>query len=93
MQGTGAQAWARSRRRRGRCGAQARVLGRAGRQALGRQADAGLQALRGRARQAPGLGAGCAGWPGLCTRCTHLVFNPVFRLGIFPESLNEHCSL
>ena len=33
------------------------------------------------------------GWPGLCTRCTRLDFQTGFRLGIFPESVNEHCSL
>ena len=29
----------------------------------------------------------------LGARAPGLVFNLVFRLGIFPESLNEHCSL
>ena len=49
------------------------------------------------------LGARPAGWHGR-TACAHrlgqlggrapdLVFNLVFRLGIFPESLNEHWSL
>ena len=53
---------------------------------------------------APGAGrrrVGCAawawpgrlGWPGLCTRCTRLDFQTGFRLGIFPESVNEHCLL
>ena len=47
---------------------------------------------------------GAAGWALLCApgraSLTSWVlvhpawfFNPVFRLGIFPESLNEHCSL
>ena len=48
-------------------------------------------------RQAPAwaLGArpGHLGWPGLCTRCTRLDFQTGFRLGIFLESVNEHCSL
>ena len=41
------------------------------------------------------LGArpGRLGWPGLCTRCTRLDFQTGFRLDIFPESVNEHCSL
>ena len=53
------------------------------------------------ARGARGLGVAWAlgarpgrlGWPGLCTRCTRLDFQTGFRLGIFPESVNEHCSL
>ena len=51
------------------------------------------------ARQA-GLGTGPAAWAlgaragqGCALGALRLVFNPVFRLDIFPESLNEHCSL
>ena len=72
--------------------------------ALGAQeAGTGARQARGRtgrARQgrgAHGLGAGraaCAhGLGQLGARAPGLVFNLVFRLGFFPESLNEHCSL
>ena len=37
---------------------------------------------------APGVMAGPVG-----ARALDLIFKPVFRLGIFPESPNEHCSL
>ena len=36
---------------------------------------------------------GRAGWQDSALGALDLIFNPVFRLGIFPESLNEHCSL
>ena len=56
----------------------------------GRHGRAGARRARGRrgagARRAR-AGQGCA------LGALRLVFNPVFRLGIFPESLNEHCSL
>ena len=75
----------------GRAGA-----GRAGR-ARGQQARRRQAAGRG-ARGACAAGAegarpGRLGWPGLCTRCTRLDFQTGFQLGIFPESVNEHCSL
>ena len=95
--------WALGAGRAGRAAGEARTGGRPagargewqagcrhgarGRQILGargaRQAGAG--------RWARGLGArvgqSCALGP------LRLVFNSVFQLGIFPESLNEHCSL
>ena len=77
--------------RRGAAGRQhgARRVG--GRGAGGKHAGQSAAGAAG-ARQAHGLGAGHtawalgarlgrAGWPGLCTRCTPLVF----QLGIFPE--------
>ena len=74
----GAQAgrWARGKQARGR---QATVCGAHGACAAG-------------ARQAPGLGAGRAGWPW----AVHSVHSAHFRSVLtrfFPESLNEHCSL
>ena len=53
------------------------------------------------ARGVCGLGAGCAAcahrlgasWASFGARAPGLVFNLVFRLGIFHESLNEPCSL
>ena len=93
-----------SARRAGRAGVlQARVARSA--QAGERQAcGAGRRAGRGRAQQQARareawawLGAGratCAhGLGQLGARAPGLVFSLVFRLGIFPESLNEHCSL
>ena len=56
--------------------AQAGVRGRAG---VGRSGRAGVRSRR---RQA-GLGAGRAGWPGLCTRCTPLGFQPGFSTRYF----------
>ena len=72
----------------------ARVRGRAG----GRQRRAGRagRAQQGRGRCAAwvlGARPRRLGWPGLCTRCTRLDFQTGFRLGIFSESVNEHCSL
>ena len=66
--------------------ADARARGRAsGRQGCGTRCGAhGLGA--GRAACAHGLGQ-------LGARAPASVFNLVFRLGIFPESPNEHCSL
>ena len=66
-----------------------------------RATDAGARGVHGWAHGA--CEAQPAGWHGR-TACAHrlgqlgacapdLVFNLVFRLGIFPESLNEHCSL
>ena len=52
------------------------------------------QRASGSAQQARGRRATCAHRLGqLGASAPGLVFNPVFRLGIFPESLNEHCSL
>ena len=71
---------------RGRRWAQAADAGartkRHGRARGGRRQLGGRRA-RGRARQARGLGAGCAGWPGLCTRCTPLGFQPGFSTRYF----------
>ena len=92
---------------RGARGAQrtSRLMRRRARQACGRALGARQDALaNGRARR-PSAGArGAAGWALLCAPgraswaswvLVHPAwfFNPVFRLGIFPESLNEHCSL
>ena len=76
----------RGRRAGGRAGAQgARARGGGARQGRGSRSGAhGLGA--GRAACAHGLGQ-------LGTRAPDSVFNLVFRLGIFPESPNEHCSL
>ena len=80
----------------------ASVLGRAdglarqgAREAGARMAGSGAWGVRNRGgrRWARGLGTGRLGWPGLCTRCTRLDFQTGFRLVIFPESVNEHCSL
>ena len=55
-----------------------------------RGAGAGHAAGR---RWAHGARATCAhGLGQLGARAPGLVFNLVFQLGIFPESLNEHCS-
>ena len=70
-------------RRAGQAAAGARLGGRA----LG-AGRTGRWALRaGLARQGQ---AACAVLAG---RARALIFKPVFRLGIFPESPNEHCSL
>ena len=88
-------------------GSRLRRAGRAGgSSARARSAQAGERQARGvRQGAAAGAGArpgrgwalgarpGLAGWPGLCTRCTRLDFQTVFRLSIFPKSINEHCSL
>ena len=99
--GRWAHGWAR-RVRAGCSGGRRRTLGAGRAEALGVQA-LGAQAGRRRAGQAAGAGArglgtgraACAHRLGqLGARAPGLVFNPVFfRLGIFPESLNEHCSL
>ena len=91
----GQAAGARGRRQaRGAGGRRAAGRGRGavgGAQARGsRQAGAGHAGLTRPGHWARGLGAR-AGF-GLCARCTRPVFGPV-RLGIFLESLNEHCSL
>ena len=98
--------WARAERAGGRShsGAGRRwALGRAGgrgAQALGRAERAwqasgtGVQALGARGQAAGcrsgALGLGARAGQGCALR---LVFNPIFRLCIFPESLNKHCSL
>ena len=74
----------------GAVGAQACEAG-GGRHA-GRGAQArGARGVQVRGRQAWALGARAG--QGCALGALRLVFNPVFRLGIFPESLNEHCSL
>ena len=75
----------------------------AGRAARGRRGAGAGGARPGRwARSAWELGVRPRRWAGgLSARAgqgcalgaLRLVFNPVFRLSIFPESLNEHCSL
>ena len=55
---------------------------------LARQGQAACAALAGRAR----AWARLVCWLGqLGARALDLIFKPVFRLGIFPESPNEHC--
>ena len=96
----GAQRTSRLTRRRA---GQAAVApeGQACGRALGAQADA---RARGRACRREAGARGAAGWGLLCAPghaswaswvLVHPAwfFNLVFRLGIFPESLNEHCSL
>ena len=77
-----------SRRRRARGAAR---QGARGAQAAGRQART-QQGVAGRGRRAAWpLGARAS--QGCALGALRLVFNPVFRLSIFPDSLNEHCSL
>ena len=86
------QADARGRRQR-RAGRAGQACGRA----LGAQADARARRREAEARGAAGCALLCA--PGRASWASWVLvpsawfFNPVFRLGIFPESLNEHCSL
>ena len=65
--------------------------------AAGALQGAGHATGEAQARGARQAGAGHAGrarpGQGCALGALRLVFNPVFRLGIFPESLNEHCSL
>ena len=96
----------RAARRAGRAGQVCRdaqalghrlAQGRAERNGRARQGEAErCRARQGAAGARPGRWAHgqpcCWAGFGLCTRCTRPVFGPV-RLGIFPESLNEHCSL
>ena len=64
-----------------------RARGRASGRAAGRTVRAGTAGRQhGRAACAHRLGQ-------LGARAPGLVFSLVFRLGIFPKSLNEHCSL
>ena len=60
-----------------------------------RQPGAGRAAGRRWARATWVLGAqpGRAGWPWAVHLVHSAYFRSVFRLGIFPESVNEHCSL
>ena len=69
--------WARGRGAQRAQGREEQARGAGGRQALGSWGTRSLGAGR----------AGCA------LGALRLVFNLVFRLGIFPESLNEHCPL
>ena len=74
-----------------------RVVGR-GRGAAGERGARGRGAGRARpGRWLRGLGVGCAACAHrlgqLGARALGLVFNRLIRLGIFPESPNEHCSL
>ena len=90
------QAAGSRRRARGACG-RASARGRAqqawARGALGVGARGAGRGRTRRAAWALGARPRRLGWPGLCTRCTRLDFQTGFRLGIFPESINEHCSL
>ena len=100
-------AWAQARARqaaeaRRRWGAQARgresgrAAGRAGARLGARGARLGASARGARPAGTTGsqpVGAGWANWARLGFCAPGLVFSLVFRLGIFPESLNEHCSL
>ena len=90
----GERAHGRWARRRSQTGAGVHGRARHGR-AAGRHAGSGRRA--GHGRPGRGLGAACVHGLGqlgqvgvLCTMTRF--FGPV-RLGIFPESLNEHCSL
>ena len=49
--------------------------------------------MRGSGRQGAHLGVPGALAGPVGARALDLIFKPVFRLGIFPESPNEHCSL
>ena len=107
--GAGAQAesWgmqaAGARRRWGvgaRSEADARGSGAQGGRGSGEQGTRGKQAEGGRRLGARALGARAAGrglgamaGQGCALGALRLVFNLVFQLGIFLESLNEHCSL
>ena len=64
-----------------------RALGAHGAGGSGRAAGCG------RARQGAGRGTCARGLGQLGAPAPGLVSNLVFRLGIFPESPNEHCSL
>ena len=97
----GAQ-WARRRAEwHGRSGGARRQLGGSrvrGAQAAGRQATAPRVFSRGAAGARPGcwasgLAAGRAAWAWAVHSVHSAYFRSVFRLGIFPESLNEHYSL
>ena len=59
-----------------------------GAQARGRRGTGAGRARPGRWARGLGVRAG----QGCALGVLRLVFNPVFRLCIFPESLNEHCS-
>ena len=95
LQASGRAAGARGERqaRQGvAAGAGARGAGLAGRHALGAGRVAWARGLGARPRRwALGLGA----WAGqdCALGALDLIFNPIFRLGIFPDSVNEHCSL
>ena len=94
--GRGAQALGRATGRAGaRQGerARGRASGRAGRAAGRAGVRLGAQCARGTAGRQHGRAA-CAHRLGqLGARAPGLVFSLVFRLDIFPESPNEHCSL
>ena len=89
----GRRAWAPGHEQAGCSSARAQWARGRARQAGRRRAGRERQARRGRAGRAAWAWPGRLGWPGLCTRCTRLDFQTGFRLGIFPESVNEHCSL
>ena len=73
---------------------QAAWHGRAGRSSGARERGrARRRQARGRQTSARGLGAGRAGWPWAVHSVHSVYFRSVFRLGIFPESPNEHYSL
>ena len=97
--GQASDSGAGARRRSGRAGAGARGARASGR----REGRAGERQARGArdARQGAAAGAGRAAWAWLGARAGQdcalgaldLIFKPVFRLSIFSESVNEHCSL
>ena len=85
----GAQTAGSRRGRHERTGAgRAWTRGAGGRRTAG---AAGGRQRRGR-RAGPGR-TGRAGWPWAVHSVHSVYFQSIFRLGIFPESLNEHCSL
>ena len=84
------------RRAAGRAGARQgeRARGRASERAAGRAGvRLGARCARGTAGRQHGRAAYAHRLGQLGARAPGLVFSLVFRLGIFPESLNEHCSL
>ena len=91
--GRAAGVGARGRQQAGRTGDRRWAdwaLGASARAGLARQGQAACAALAGRARAWTRLVC----WLGpLGAHALDLIFKPVFRLGIFPESPNEHCSL
>ena len=85
----------RARRRSGRAGA---GVAAGERQVRGARGTAGRCSRRRRARGTrPGRGwargLGARAGQDCALGALDLIFKPVFRLSIFPESVNEHCSM